>query len=364
MKLHEIIHVLESFAPPAVQEAYDNTGLQIGDPGWEIQGAIICLDVTEEVLEEAIAYNFNLIIAHHPLLFQPIKRLTGQTLVERLVARALSNQLAIYAMHTNLDNIAPGVNAEIARRLNLTGCRVLAPIQNQLFKLFTFVPHTHAHAVRQALFSSGAGQIGNYDECSFNTEGYGTFRAGDNTSPFVGAQGIQHREEETRIEVIVPAYRRHEVLRALIESHPYEEVAYDLVPLANEWTQVGAGLIGNLPESLPAKDFLHVLKKTFSTPLIRHSHPPTHPIQKVAVCGGAGAFLLPAARNAAADAFVTADVKYHTFFDADRSMLLCDIGHYESERFTMDLLLNLIQNKIPTFAARITTANTNPVHYF
>ncbi len=364
MRLHEIIRVLESFAPPALQEAYDNTGLQIGDPNREIQGAIICLDVTEEVLEEAIAYNYNLVIAHHPLLFRPLKRLTGQTPVERLVAMAISNQLAIYALHTNLDNMATGVNAEIARRLNLTGCRVLTPMQNQLYKLFTFVPHAHAHAVRQALFSSGAGQIGNYDECSFNTEGYGTFRAGDNTSPFVGTQGIQHREEETRIEVIVPAHRRQDVLKALKDSHPYEEVAYDLVPLANEWAQVGAGLIGNLPEPLPAKDFLHVLKQTFATPLVRHSRPPARPIQQVAVCGGSGAFLLPAARMAAADAFVTADVKYHIFFNADQSILLCDIGHYESEQFTMNLVLNLIQSKIPTFAARITTANTNPVHYY
>lgn len=364
MKLRQIIEALEDAAPLALQESYDNSGLLVGEPDMDITSALITLDVTDAVMDEALREGSNLIIAHHPLLFHPLKKLTGSTLTERLVMRALRHGLALYAVHTNLDNAPGGVSHYMGQKLQLTQIRVLAPMSNQLLKLFTFVPHSHAEQVRQALFDAGAGHISAYDQCSFNAEGYGTFRGAAHTNPFVGQPGQQHREAETKIEVILPAYLKQQVLQALRRSHPYEEVAYDLVALVNDWQSAGAGVIGELPEPLTAPRFLAVVKNTFGTPVIRHSRPPQQPIRTVAVCGGAGSFLLPQALHAGADALVTADISYHRFFDADGRLLLCDIGHYESEQFTAQLLQDILRHKLPTFAARMAAMSSNPVNYF
>ncbi|MDW8394267.1 MAG: Nif3-like dinuclear metal center hexameric protein [Chitinophagales bacterium] len=364
MKLRQIIDAIEAAAPLALQESYDNSGLLLGNPDLDINGALIALDLTDEVLDEAISTGYNLIITHHPLIFHPLKKLAGENRVSHLIVRAIRHNVALYAAHTSLDNAPQGVSHFMAKKLGLKNVRALLPAQNKLMKLITFVPHSHADAVRQALFDAGAGHISRYDQCSFNTEGFGTFRGSADTSPFIGQPGQLSREPEIRIEVILPVYRRNQVMHALRQSHPYEEVAYDLVTLANDWQEAGTGVLGELPHPLSWREFLFLLRETFHARVIRHSWPADRPILRIALCGGAGSFALDAALQAGADAFATADISYHYFQEAAGRLLLCDIGHYESEQFTSELLLSILKDKLPTFAARVARQPANPVNYF
>ncbi|MBS1582364.1 MAG: Nif3-like dinuclear metal center hexameric protein [Bacteroidetes bacterium] len=362
MRIKAVMDVLERWAPPVLQEEYDNSGLQVGDPQAEVASALIALDCTEAVVEEAARGGHGLVIAHHPVIFRGLRSLTGRTGVERTLLAAVRHNVAIYALHTNLDNVATGVNAEIAARLGLEDLEVLDPKPGQLRKLTVFVPHAHAEAVRNALFGAGAGQVGAYDECSFSTEGQGTFRGGAGTDPFVGRPGERHAEPETRVETIYHAPREAAILAALRAAHPYEEVAYDLVPLANPYPQVGAGAIGRLAVPLDEVAFLARVKAVFGAPVVRHTALRGRPVERVAVCGGSGAFLIGRARAAGADAYVTADVKYHQFFEAEGRLLLADIGHFESEQYTMHLIQRRLGQEMPTFATRLTDTVTNPIH--
>jgi dinuclear metal center YbgI/SA1388 family protein len=364
MKISEIISVLESIADPRLQEQYDNAALITGEPDRECTGIICSLDATEEVIQEAISQKCNMVVSHHPIVFRGLKKLSGNSYVERAVILAIKNDIALYAIHTNLDNVHTGVNAKIAVALGLQKLSTMVPRSGTLMKLYTFVPAAQAEKLRTALFNAGAGDIGNYSECSFNAEGEGTFKPGEGTDPFVGKKGERHVEKETRIELIFPFYREKQILAALKKAHPYEEVAFDIIALSNTHPGIGSGLIGELPKGIEGNEFLQKLKQAFQTPVIRHTVIPAKPIQRVAICGGAGSFLIPKALSAKTDAYVTGDIKYHEFFDADSKMLLCDIGHYESERFTIDLLQEVLAAKFPTFAVRKTTVNTNPVRYF
>ena len=364
MKIKEIISELEQMAPLSLQESYDNAGLLIGNSNYKCRGAIITLDVTQNVLEEAIAKKANLIIAHHPLIFSGLKKLTGQTATERITMTAIKNDIAVYAIHTNLDNISEGVNAMICKKIGLTQLSPLDPGQKQLRKLITFCPVEYAEKVRNAILDAGAGHIGNYDSCSFNCEGTGTFKAGEGTHPFVGTINELHHESEIRIETIFPFFLENKIIRALVTSHPYEEVAYDIYQLENKNQQTGAGMIGNLEQSLSKTAFLQLLKERFMTGCIRYSDFKDRPIKSVAVCGGSGSFLINKALNAGVDAFVTGDIKYHDFFIPEGRILLADIGHYESEQYTKELLFNQITKIFPTFVVQISEHNTNSVHYF
>jgi dinuclear metal center YbgI/SA1388 family protein len=317
-----------------------------------------------DVLDEAIRDGFGLIISHHPLIFSGLKKINGKDETEKIVLKAIKNDIAIYAIHTNLDNVSHGVNAMLCKKLGINKPRILQPLSSVLNKLVTFCPKIHAGRVRDALFAAGAGHIGNYGNCSFNMEGYGTFRAGEDADPFVGEKGKLHHEDETRIEVIFPAYLLGKLLAALKESHPYEEVAYDIYPLQNTLEQAGAGMIGTLDEAVDEKSFLEMLKKTLGTGAVRHSKLLGKKIKNVAVCGGSGSFLIGKAMAAGADIFVTGDVKYHQFFEAEGKMIIADAGHYETEQFTKDLIYNILIEKFPTFALRISQHNTNAVHYF
>lgn len=362
MRIKAIIDVLEQWAPPALQEDYDNSGLQVGDPQAEVRSALICLDCTEAVVEEAVRQGCGLVIAHHPVIFRPLRSLTGSNAVERTILTAARQGVAIYAIHTNLDNVIDGVNAEIGRRLGLQGLRVLDPKPGQLRKLVVYVPRAQAEVVRNALFAAGAGQVGGYDECSFNVEGTGTFRAGPGTDPFVGEPGLRHAEPETRVEVICPVTVERAVVAALLEAHPYEEVAYDLVPVVNRSSGVGSGAVGELLEPLSPKEFIDRVRAAFGAPVVRHTALGEHPVRRVALCGGSGAFLIGKALAAGADAYLTADVKYHEFFQPEGRLLLADIGHYESEQFTMHLIQRRLGEILPTFATRLTETVTNPIH--
>lgn len=364
MKISEVISFLESWAHPSLQEHYDNTGLLTGNPGWECSGIICCLDAIEEVVNEAIEKKYNLIVAHHPIIFSGLKKINGKNYVERTIIKAIKNDIAIYAIHTNLDNVVNGVNGKIADKLGLQKRSILSPKESTLKKLFTFAPADKADIVRSAIFNAGAGHIGNYSECSFNTEGIGTFKGGENTNPYVGEKGKRHNENETRIEVIFPAYLEKKILQALFGSHPYEEVAYDIVPLSNLHPTIGSGLVGELPEPVSEKNFLELIKSTFNTGVVRHTLLTGKKIKKVAICGGAGSFLISKALECNADVYLTADMKYHEFFDADGKILITDVGHYESEQFTIDLLKEILEQKFPTFAVLKTGVKTNPVFYF
>jgi len=365
MKIAEIIREIEQFAPPVFQESYDNAGLITGDLSAEATGVLLCLDSTEEIIDEAIAKKCNVVVAHHPIVFSGIKKLTGKNYIERTIIKAIKHDIAIYAAHTNLDNVYEGVNKKIGEKLGIHSPAILQPKAEQLSKLVVFVPHDNAQAVRQAMFDAGAGVIGNYDECSYNLQGIGTFKAGNDTNPYVGKQGQLHFEPETRIEVIVPNYLLSQVIAQMTEAHPYEEVAYDVYPLKNTWNSIGSGMYGELPESVSLREFFDKIKNVFQCKVIRHTAKNVDiPVKTIAWCGGTGSFLLPQAKAVKADVFITGDFKYHQFFDAENQIIIADIGHFESEQFTIELFYELLTKKFSNFAIRLTEKNTNPINYY
>jgi dinuclear metal center YbgI/SA1388 family protein len=364
MKLAELTAYLESLAPLAYQEDYDNAGLILGRPGREVSQALISLDCTEAVVDEAIATGCQVIISHHPIVFRGLKKFNGNTYVERVVEKAIKHDIAIYAIHTNLDNVIGGVNTRICETLGLSNLRILSPKSGLLKKLVTYVPLAQAEQVKNALFKAGAGNIGNYSEASFSVDGTGTFKGNEDSAPYVGEPGIRHHEEEVRLEMIYPANLESKIVMTLVLAHPYEEVAYDLYTLSNRHQQVGSGMVGELDSPVGEETFLQHIKESMQTGVIKYTALRGRPIKKVAVCGGAGGFLLKQAIAAGADIFITADYKYHEFFDADGKIVIADIGHFESEQFTQQLLFEIIQKNFPTFALRLTTIITNPVKYY
>ncbi len=364
MKIREITEYLEAAAPPALQESYDNAGLIVGDPEAGVNAALVTVDVTEEVVDEAIRTKAGIIIAHHPIIFSGLKKITGKNYVERTVIKALKNDIAIYAAHTNLDAISGGVNTILCQKLGLLDCRVLQPATGKLRKLVTFIPFREAEKVKNALFQAGAGHIGGYDSCGYNLEGTGSFRAGAETNPYAGEIGKIHYEREIRFETIFPAWLQKKVIGALLDSHPYEEAAYDIYPLENAFDQAGMGMTGVLPHPFQETEFLELLKKTVKAGCIKHTALLGKPVKRVAVCGGSGSFLLHNAIAAQADFFVSSDFKYHQFFDADKKIVIADTGHFETEQFTKELFYNLLTKKFPKFAVRFSEVNTNPVFYF
>ena len=363
MKIKEIVSALERFAPLPLQDGFDNAGLQIGLTDAEATGALLCLDVTEAVLDEAIVSGCNLVISHHPLIFKGYKSITGKDYVERCILKAIKNDIVIYSAHTNLDNAPGGVNYKIAEKIGLTNLRILDEKANALVKLVTFVPAAQAEIVREALFAAGCGCIGNYDSCSYNLEGEGTFRAKEGSNPFCGTIGELHREGEVRIETILPEYKKAEAVKAVTAAHPYEEPAYDIYPLQNSWAQAGAGVIGELKEPESELEFLKRIKKTFEVGCLKHNKLSGRLIQKVALCGGAGAFLIPQAIRNRADVFITGEIKYHDYFGRDTDILLAEIGHYESEQYTKEIFYSIIRDLFPNFVVQFSKVNTNPIKY-
>lgn len=364
MKIKEITSYLESLAPLGSQASFDNCGLLVGDSQAEVTGVLVCLDCTEEVLEEAIDLGANVIIAHHPIIFGGLKKITGRNYVERTVIKAIQNNLAIYAMHTNLDHSINGVNAEIAKRIGIKNPRILLPNENVLSKLIVYTPTEHVEQVEEAMFEAGAGKIGNYSECNFVSQGVGSFKPMPGSNPFEGEIGVKSQNQETKIEVLVSNHLLPQVLNAMKESHPYEEVAYDVIALKNTNPEEGSGMIGNLEFPCEPVTFLAKLKQTFHCGIIRHTNLPDRPIRTVAFCGGSGSFLLPNAIQQKADIFITGDYKYHDFFDADNQIIIADVGHFESEQYTTNLIVSILTEKFTKFAIHNTRVITNPINYF
>jgi len=362
MKLSEIVKAIESLAPLALQESYDNAGLYCGNVSDEISRVLISLDITEEVVQEAISEKCQLIVAHHPIIFKPIKKLTGENYVERTLLAAIKNNIALYAAHTNLDNAYNGVNFKIAKKLNLKNIQVLQPIRN-LKKLTVFVPLNYTEKLLKALGEAGAGQIGNYKDCSYRVEGIGAFTPNEDAKPHIGEANIKEEVKESRIEVMLPSYLEKQIIAAMKEAHPYEEVAHYISETTNTNPESGAGAIGELEKELTPNEFLQKLKKDLNLEAIRYTSF-SGKIKRVAVCGGAGSFLLKQATAKKADAFVSADFKYHDFFDAENTIMIADVGHSESEFYTRELFFELLTKKIPNIAVLFSTVNTNPVKYY
>ena len=363
MTIKDITNCIEEFAPLNYAEGFDNVGLLIGNYATKVSGVIVTLDTLENVVDEAIERNCNLIVSFHPIIFSGLKKINGINYVERVVLKAIKNDIAIYAMHTALDNSIKGVNAKICDVLGLKNQRILIPQKNTIKKLTTYAPQESADKVRTALFKAGAGNIGNYDYCSYNTEGFGTYRGNENSNPVIGEKGKFHAEKETFISVIFEKHLEMKILAALFEMHPYEEVAYDIVPLDNTNQEIGMGMVGELEEEKSETDFLNFLKETMNAKGIRHSVLLNKPIKKVAVLGGSGSFAIENAINAKADIYVTADIKYHEFYKAENKLIIADIGHYESEQFTKNLLVEILTKKFPNFAIILSKKNTNPIYY-
>ncbi len=364
MKVKELINYLEELAPKAYQESYDNAGLIVGNPNDEIKGVLITLDSTENVIEEAIQKNCNLVIAHHPIVFKGLKKITGKNYVERTIIKAIKNDVAIYAIHTNLDNVVNGVNFKIAERLNLQNVKILAPKSDILMKLVVFVPIEFTNQLLDLLYLAGAGEIGNYSNCSFRVNGKGTFNPNIKANPFIGESNVVAEVEENRIEVIFPSHLQNPILNAMRAGHPYEEIAYYLSFLNNQNQEVGSGAVGELDKPMNEMEFLGYLKEKMNVKIIKYTNLLGKPISKVAVCGGAGGFLLNSAITQKADIFITSDYKYHEYFDADNRIIIADIGHFESEQFTKDLLKDYICKKFTNFAVHLSETITNPVNYF
>ena len=363
LSIKDICTCIEDFAPLAWQESWDNCGLLVGNPQQSVGKVLLTVDVTEAVVAEAVDVQAQMIVSHHPLMLSGIKQLTGSDETQRVIALAIKNDIAIYAAHTNMDVAPGGVSHRMAAKIGLTNLQVLSPQGAGLQKLVTFVPASHFEQVRQAVFDAGAGHIGNYDSCGFSVDGSGTFRALDGAHPFVGALGTLHTESEIRFETVFPSRMNRQIVAALLNSHPYEEPAFDIFALQNVDTRVGLGVVGVLPAPVSELQFLNQLKETFSTPVIRHTHLKNKEIMRVALCGGSGSSLLANAVRCKADVFVTADFKYHQFADASHDILIADIGHFESEQFIKEIFYEKIMKKFPNFAAYFSKIITNPINY-
>ncbi|MGB3607129.1 Nif3-like dinuclear metal center hexameric protein [Psychroserpens sp.] len=363
MIVQDVIDHLETLAPPTYAEDFDNIGLLVGSKDTKLTGILVTLDTLEAVVDEAIAKNCNLIVSFHPIIFKGLKSLTGKTYVERTVLKAIKNEIAIYAIHTALDNALHGVNSIICDQLGLINKTVLIPQKSTIKKLTTYVPVANASALRSQLFKAGAGNLGNYDQCSFNTEGTGTYRGNEHSNPVLGRKGEFHEENEVQISVTYNTHLESQLLKTLFKHHPYEEVAYEIITLDNYDQHIGMGMVGELKNKQSATSFLKLVKTKMKASCIKHSEISKPSVKKVAVLGGSGCFAISAAKRAGADILITADLKYHDFFSAENEIILADIGHYESEQYTKNYLVDYLSKKITNFAVVLSTTTTNPVKY-
>ncbi len=364
IKISEIIDAFDQYAPFALQENYDNSGLLIGDKNIIVKSALLCIDLIEEVVDEAITRKCDIIISHHPFIFSGIKKINSLTDTGRVIQKLIKNDIAVLAVHTNLDNAFKGVSTKLALKLGIKNISILSPLHDKLSKLIVFVPNEHAERLRSALFQLGAGNIGNYDRCSFNVEGVGTFRAGAGANPFVGTVNELHTEAETRIETLFPSFLSMQVVNTIRKNHPYEEPAFDIFPISNVLTDAGAGVIGEFETPLTEEEFLCHISNTLKIKSLRHTKRIGHNIKKVALCGGSGASYLLNALAVRADAYISADFKYHQFFEAENKILVVDAGHFETEQFTTEIFYDLLIEKFPKFAVHFTETITNPINYY
>jgi dinuclear metal center YbgI/SA1388 family protein len=363
MKIKDILFVLEEMAPLSYAEDFDNVGLLVGNENNEATGVLVCHDALESVIDEAIIKNCNLVVCFHPIVFSGLKKITGKNYVERVVMKCIKHDIAIYAVHTALDNHPDGVNAIFCKALGLENNKILIPKQNFIQKLVTYTIPDNLEILRNALFDSGAGNIGNYEHCSFTSQGKGTYKGNQNSNPVIGERFEFIENHEIKIEVVFEKHLQSKILKALFKNHVYEEVAYEIYNLQNTHQNIGLGMIGEFREAMNQEDFLKFVKEKMECGGIRHSQFLNKPIKKVAVLGGSGSFAIKNAIQAGADAFLTADLKYHQFYESENQLLLVDIGHFESERYIKNYIVEFLTKKILNFAIVLSEENTNPVKY-
>ena len=364
MKLAEIIKYLEEKVPLSYQESYDNCGLLVGDKDTKITSVLTCLDCTEEVIQDAIEKKCNLIVSHHPIIFKPLNRLSNSSYVERIIFQAIKNDIAIYALHTNLDNIINGVSYTFTDRIGLKNVKILKEKNSGLSKLITYVPKKYFIKIQTALFSVGAGKIGNkYDQCSFYSDGLGTFRPLEEANPFIGKKNNFSSQKEVKLEIVFSSYLQKNVVKTLLEAHPYEEVAYEIIRLNNS-NNIGSGVIGDLNEKMDVQSFFKLLKKVMPYSILKHTKLSNKQIKRVAFCGGSGSFLSNEAILKGADIFISSDFKYHDFFSADGKIIIADIGHYETEQFVAEHISRILKKNFPKLDVILTKIDTNPISYY
>ncbi|WP_298394889.1 Nif3-like dinuclear metal center hexameric protein [Flavobacterium sp.] len=370
MKIKEILNILEEMAPLAYAEDFDNVGLLVGNQNDDVTGVLVCHDALESVINEAIDKKCNLVVCFHPILFSGLKKITGKNYVERAVLKAIKNDVAIYAVHTALDNHKEGVNKIFCDALGLKNTKILVPKQNFIQKLVTYTVPENAEKVRNALFQAGAGKIGNYEDCSFNSQGTGTYKGNEYSNPQIGERLEFVAAQEIKIEVTFEKHLQSNILKALFANHLYEEVAYEIYDLQNSHQNIGLGMIGELENPMGEIDFLNFVKEKMLCGGIRHSQLLERQVTKVAVLGGSGSFAIKHAIQANADVFLTSDLKYHNFYESENQIVLADIGHFESERYTKNYIVDFLKEKITNFALSLplgrivlSEENTNPVKY-
>lgn len=364
LPLKTLLAGLEQWVPFVWQENYDNAGLILGDPNQQIRKALVCFDVTPEVVDEAVRNEADLILSHHPAIFKGIKRINPASRLGYMLKQSLCHDIAWCALHTNLDNTLSGVNSWLCEHLGLQEVRPLVPLQGIYGKLQVYVPEAYAEKLRQALAEAGCGAGTKYDTCSYTSRGEGRFRAGSQAHPFTGRIGELHCEAECKIECLYPLHKTRQVLDVLRTNHPYEEPAFDLLPLQNEAVEQGAGAIGILPETMQERELLDKLKELTGVHCIRHSGFQGRRIKKIALCGGSGGSFIANACGQKADVYITGDLKYHDFTDTEPGTWLVDIGHFESEKFAMELIFRFIRKNFPNFAVSISEQAKNPVSFY
>lgn len=365
-KIKEVLQAMDAICSESIQESWDNSGLQWGDDSETVKGVIVSLDVTMDVINEAIDCGCNLIIAHHPLIFGPLKQVRKNgTEVERLAYHCIQNSIAVYAAHTNWDKVAQGVSWVMAKRIGLLNEEILQPEKDGLCNLKVMGTPRDIAEIRKAWFNAGIGNVGEYSNCSFTTDGWGTFEPSESANPSVGEKNKTEFLRENAIEILCTKKDVSKALAIATETSSYETIAHSIIPLKNTNDTLGFGCIGELKEALSLSDFLALCKEKYACKVVRYN--PSEKIKNiktVAVCGGSAIDFLPTAIARKADAYITADVKYHQFMLADDALTLVDVGHYESEIWAMEYLTHLISEKFHNFAIRLTTINTNSVRYF
>ena len=368
MNVGELIKQIEDWAPPGAAWEKDNVGLQVGSRGDKLKNILLCLELDEEVLKQAIKKKCNLIFTHHPLIFNPIKNLDFEKSKQaRLIQHLIKQNISLYSAHTNLDFTRDGVSFELAKSLKLKNVTFLEHEEANQFKVVIFLPAVNVDELSEALFSVGGGVIGNYENCSFRIAGEGTFKGNEDSNPVIGKKGNTEKVEEVRLELIVDSWNLGRIVNAIKKHHPYEEPAYDIYPLKNKNTNFGAGAIGELDKELSEKEFLNFVSKSLKIGKLKYCIGSGKKIKKVAVCGGSGSELLSRAINSGADAFITADIKYHAYHDAEGKILLIDAGHYETEIGSLNIVKKRIEKilsgkdyiKVFKFSG-----STNPVKFY
>ncbi len=362
IKCSELMKFMEEFAPVNLAEDYDNVGLLIGSRNQEIKKVLVCLDVTTKVVEEAVEKKVNLIVSHHPIIFKGLKRIVEEDPKGRLLYKLIRNGIGVYSAHTNMDFTHGGINDTLANLLGLSNIRNLKKHkEDRFFKIVVFVPEQNTDTVREAMCSAGAGWVGDYSDCTFMVKGTGTFKPLEGTNPYIGSKGNLEKVEEYRLETIVPQKKLKKVVNAMIEAHPYEEVAYDVYPMELSLKEYGFGKVGSLVETQKLDKFISTVKEKLNVKSVRVIGSVKKEIRNVAVfCGSFDTDVINSMNGV--DVLVTGDMKYHDALDAaEMGLCIIDAGHYSTERIMVPRLAWILSQRFASVDIETSILEENPI---